>query len=241
MRKLILFFTVIAFGLTMTSCLNTGSQNFAETSVVYIAMDNGVVYGRTLRGKIITSDKIRMMEPGTFKLFNYSWEESYGYTTLGEVNIFNVVIAGEVLDINKTHLNMMPVTEAEPIVYFDALKNPIYNQEGVYFDDFWLFEYNFKAKKGESTLVTFNKRAPGENADVIEVDVRLKKLGTPDSGASDVESVNIVAVDMKQLRQMHEGTSTTSTKDIQVKFYYYLEGREGLVDTQTFIMKVKGN
>lgn len=242
MRKLILFFIAVSLGLTMTSCLDEGSQNFSESSIVYIAMDQNLIYGKTLTGRVITSDKMQMMQPGTFKFFSYSWEESYGYTPFGEVNVYNVVPTGDVIDISKTYLQMVPVTEVTPNVYFKDIKRPVYDENGVYLDDYWLFEYSYMGKEGETPIVSFHKRSSTEqNPDPIEIDVRLAKTGTPKDGASEKLFTDVVAVDMAQLRHMYGGTSTSSTKDLRIKFWYYLDGRTELTESQTHIMKVKGN
>ncbi len=242
MRKLILFFIAVSLGLTMTSCLDEGSQNFSESSIVYIAMDQGLVYGKTLTGRVITSDKIDMMVPGTFKFLSYSWEESYGYTSLGEVSVYNVITSGEVIDISQTYLQMAPVTEVTPKLDFKDIKRPVYDENGIYLDDYWLFEYSYMGKEGETPIVSFYKRSSTEqNPDPVEIDVRLVKTGTPKDGASEKLYTDVIAVDMRQLRQMYGGTSTTSTKDLRIKFWYYLDGRTELTESQTYIMKVKGN
>ena len=94
MKKLFLFLSVITFGLTLSSCLGSGNSNFTESSIVYIKQYNGIVYGRTLSGNAITSAKIKMMQPGTFKAFTYTWDEEYGFADTGSENarIYNVVI-----------------------------------------------------------------------------------------------------------------------------------------------------
>ena len=152
MRKLILFFIVVSFGPTMTSCLDEGSQNFSESSIVYIAMDQNLIYGKTLTGRVITSSEIKMMELGTFKFFAYSWDESYGYTTLGSASVHNVVVTGEVGELNTSVLRTVPVTETTPNIPLKELKEPAYDPEGVYFDDYWLFQFSYMGKEGETPI-----------------------------------------------------------------------------------------
>lgn len=242
MRKLILFFTAISLGFAMTSCLDGGSQNFTESSVVYIAMDQNLVYGKTLTGRLITSDNIKMMTPGKFKFLSYSWDESYGYTALGSASVYNVVSSADAIDITPTVLQMVPVSESTPNLPLKELKDPAYDPKGEYIDDFWLFQYSYMGKEGEIPVVTFHKRnSTEENPDPVQIDVRFSKTGEPKAGATEKMVTDIIAVNMLPLRLMYEGSSSTVTKDLRVKFYYNLDGRTEPVETQTYTMKVKGN
>ena len=78
MKKFFLSMSVLVVTLFMSSCLGLGSRNYSESSVVYIDTESGVNYGKTLTGRLITSDKIQEMIPQTFKFFAYSWDEEYG-------------------------------------------------------------------------------------------------------------------------------------------------------------------
>ena len=238
MRKLILFFIAVSLGLTMTSCLD-GNQNFSESNIVYIDQASGVIYGKTLNGRFITSDKMMLMEPGTFKFFHYNWEESYGYTPIGgNVNANKVGIQGDVVDIKDTFLRMTPVTEVENPLHFTEIRRPAFDSEGVYFGDKWLFEYYFMGKEGETPVVTFNKRNTTEQyPDEIKIDIRLSKTGTPKEGATEKAMGDLIAVDMRALRQMYAGQN----KDVNIKFYYYVKDREELLESQVYSMKMKSS
>lgn len=238
MRKLILFFTAVSLGLTMTSCLD-GNQNFSESRIVYIDQTpSGTIYGKTLSGRLITSDKMMLMEPGTFKFFHYSWEESYGYAQIGEnLSANKVVIHGDVVDIKNTHLEMMPVIEVEEPLHFNEIRlPPVYHPENVLFGDKWLFEFYFTGKEGEIPVVTFNKREASEQSpDNVQIDIRITKTGTPKEGATERIMGDLISLDMRALRQMFSGQN----KDINIKFYFYQKDRQELQESQTFNMTIK--
>lgn len=238
MKNLILFFIAISLGFTMTSCLG-GSQNFSESNIVYIDQAGSVVYGKTLNGRFITSEKMILMEPGTFKFFFYSWEESYGYTQIGDnFNANNVVIQGDVVDITDTYLQMTPVSEVENQIHFSEIRKPAYDPDGIYFGDKWLFEYYFSGKEGEIPVVTFNKRNTTEQfPDIIEIDIRLTKTGAPKEGATEKPMGDLISVDMRALREMYVGQN----KNVNIKFYYYVKDREELLESQAYNMNIKSS
>jgi orotate phosphoribosyltransferase len=83
MKKSILFLTLIVTALFMTSCLGEVSNNYSDTTFVYIESDDvGTVFGKTFSiyspARIITSSNMAMMMPGTFKIMSYSWDEQNG-------------------------------------------------------------------------------------------------------------------------------------------------------------------
>jgi hypothetical protein len=72
MKKSILFLTLIVTALFMTSCLGEVSNNYSDTTFVYIESDDvGTVFGKTFSiyspARIITSSNMAMMMPGTLK------------------------------------------------------------------------------------------------------------------------------------------------------------------------------
>lgn len=238
MRKLILFFTAVSLALTMTSCLD-GNQNFSEPNIVYIDQaGGGVIYGKTLNGRLITSDKMMLMEPGTFKFFHYSWEESYGYTQIDEnLSANKVVIHGDVVDIKNTYLEMMPVTEVEEPLHFNEIRlPPVYHSGSVLFGDKWLFEYYFMGKEGEIPVVTFNKRNASEQSpNDIQIDIRITKTGTPKEGATEKIMGDLISLDMRALRQMF----ADQNNDLNIKFYYYVKDRQELQESPVYTMTIK--
>ncbi len=229
MKKLFLFLTVLTFGISLSSCLSVGSQNFTETSIVYIDNHGFTTYGKTLSGRGITNDRIRLMESKTFKIISYSWEEEMGMTELDGTTLYNVAIAGDPIDLPQTRLVTGQV-EFPKGVGFNEVKAPAYDNYGVYFDDFWLFEYSYKAKEGQKPSVSFFQRqSDSSTPDIIEVDIRLSLVGEAKDGADEKLYGDLVAVDMQQIRQQFLGPSNSSVK---LKFYYYEKEGENLTSSQ---------
>lgn len=224
-KNLFLFLTVIAFGLGLSSCLSGGSQHFAEVAIVYIdTHETGgfTTYGKTHTGKAITSTKIKLMQPNTFKLFYYAWDEENGFTELGDAgNLFNVQMGEEVKDIAGTRLNTYAsAPEEDKGSLFEEIAAPIYSARGDWFDDFWVFQYNYKAKEDEKPSVSFFLRQNEEEDNKkLKVDIRLNITGNPKEGASEKVYSEIVAVNMNEIRQNY----LSSQDEVAIEFYYHKE------------------
>ena len=101
MRKYFLFLIIIASGLVMSSCLGDTSRSYAQMlDYVYITYEGGITYGRTLTNRLITSNEIEMMIPGTFQSMNYSFEEENGVTSLS--------IGGQIFQVDNVDINDTP-------------------------------------------------------------------------------------------------------------------------------------
>lgn len=249
MKKSILLWTMIGVTLLLTSCLEEGSRNYDETSVVYMSTDivTGRVYGRTLTNKMITSANMQLMLPGTFQFLRYSWTEEYGTTpiTLGTTSTIvlqadNVAIVGDPVEISRVSLRMNqtpPQTETPD--KFVAIDSPVYAQDEIYLGDHWLFQYAYEAKKGEGADVNFyyeeNEGELGNEATII---IDLTITGEPETGSSTINNTDIVALNMSQLRALYEGSGTTSTKELKVTFKYYRKGGNELVTLGTYTMMI---
>ena len=249
MKKSILLWAMIGVTLLLTSCLEEGSRNYDETSVVYMSTDitTGRVYGRTLTSKIITSANMQLMLPGTFQFLRYSWTEEYGTTpiTLGTTSTVviqadNVAIVGEPMEIGRVSLRMNqtpPQTETPD--KFVAIDSPVYAEDKIYLGDHWLFQYAYEAKKGEDADVNFyyegNEGALGNEATII---IDLTITGEPEAGSSTTAKTDIVALNMSQLRSLYESSGTTDTKELKVTFKYYRKGGDQLVSLGTYTMKI---
>jgi len=72
----------------------------------------------------------------------------------------------------------------------------------------------------------------------IVIDINIE--GTPEGTTVSTKS-DLIALDMSDLRAMYEGTSTTSTKELKIKFKYYMKGSSQIVDSQIYRMTVKGD
>ena len=236
MKRNLLSLCIVLAGLAMTSCLPAGSNSFAESSVVYVLEHNGVKYGQTLSGRVIVSDKIKDFPLRTFKLFNYNWNESYGYTAIGNTNAFNVMINGDVVDIAQTSLSLSPLTtEADPVVTFKNLRDPVYPSNLYYpFDDFWLFDYSTMLKKGQTPDVKFYLRKAQEGKpELVEIDIRIEKTGTPEASATEKELRTLVVLNMASLQSRFDGLGEKN-KTLNVKFYYYLDGKTTISETPVY-------
>lgn len=237
MKKLILLVSIVILATGMTSCLDEGSRNYSENGYVYIAMDDsGLIYGRTSTGRFITSNGIKMMMPGEFKFLSYSFEEANGTVALENFSVDNVTVSSNEISIPKTTINLTAAPEANTAT-FVALGHPIYGSDPVYFGDYWIFEYAYKHAEGEKPLVRFYKRENTEpNSREVKIDVRIS--GISSTGTTKAEAI---ALNMAPIRARYEGTSATSTKDVNVKFYYYQEGKTEPTETQTYVFRVKGD
>lgn len=241
MKKLLLFFTTITLGLSLTSCLDGGSQSFSEPAqIVYIDQHSIQTYGKTFGRGLIISDKIQLMQPKNFYIFSYSWNEESGYTAIGDASAYKVVVTSEEVKLPKSSLNLSPAPAEAPEAKFTEITEPLQIPEGVYFDDNWLFSYSYKGKEGETPSVSFFKReANSENPGQIDIDIRLAKSGTPKEGATEKVFSNYVGVDMNYLREAYLGGSTN---EINIKFYYYVDGKDEPVPSEkTYKMKKPSN
>lgn len=246
-KRTLLLLGIISMTLLLTSCLEEGSRNYDENSVVYLASDNttGRVYGRTISGRLITSTSMQLMLPGSFQFLRYSWTEEYGSTTIeNSLQADNVALVGDPVQISKLPLriNQQP-PQVETPVKFLGVQSPVYADDKIYLGDHWLFQYACEIKKGENANVNFYYMEEEEDAsdNEITIVIDLTITGQPETGASKTTKTDIIALDMSQLRAMYEGTSTTTTKELKITFQYYMQGRDQIVDLPVCRMKVKGN
>lgn len=236
MKKLFLFLSVITFGLALTSCLKGDGQQFNEVSIVYIDSKESIIYGKTLTGRPITSDKIRLMEPRTFQVLAYSWHEDNGYTPLGSTgsNIYNVVVSDQGDEIKKTYLTPTQVTPDERGSKLTNLELYYAYEYGTYIDDYWLLAYYFKAKEGQKPELSFYIRdSYKERPETVEIDVRLNLIGEA-TGTSDKDYSNLIAVDMKYIRNVIMSESKEERQ--KIKFYFFDSDSETPTSTKDFYL-----
>ena len=226
MKKLFLFLTVLVFGITLSSCLSNGGKQYAETSFVYVTSDYNQIYGRTNTMTGITSEQIRNMNEGDFKLFYWEWDEDdLGTRPLGQGQLLNVRIASDIKDINKTTVNPLqnPYDDEDRGTLFKDMKAPLYSSDGTWFADYWVFQYTYEKVEGQEPVVTFYQREFDEDEDLInpsliEVDVRLTVTGEAKDDASKKVTTDAVVVDMRQFRSYY---LRTKGDKIKFKFHYY--------------------
>lgn len=244
MRKLLLLFSVLCIGLVMTSCLDEGDQNYTGTlQFSYVDMDdNGLVYARN-SGGFITSNEIKtMLEPGRCYFISYSWASEQGVTKTSEgYQVYNVILTDEPEAVPSTSLVMADA----PTEIGDgfSLMLPPYFDAATYFGDFWAFTYTWKKKEGETALVRFYKATDTNSSeeDDVLIDVRMTKMGTA-TGTTEKTENGVIAVNMSSLRSLLGPSTGTSTKNVQIKFRYYQEGKTvPTVSTQSYPMTVYKN
>ncbi|MDR2815334.1 MAG: hypothetical protein LBB62_01320, partial [Proteiniphilum sp.] len=190
MKKLILFLCVIGATLLMTSCMEEGSNNYTESSFVYLETDDlGNTYGKTFSRyspmRFITHSSMMAMQTGTFKVMAYSWSEENGTTPLmvsgQNVQADNVQPISKVIDIPRTLLTMKELPEQENPTGFDEIVAPLYSDYRNFMGDHWVIEYSYTAKDGEEASVEFYKREGETEKGEIVIDIRLTLSGTPKS------------------------------------------------------------
>lgn len=249
MKKLLLLFTAIIFGLSLTSCLDGGSQSFSDpVQFVYIDQGSIYTYGKTFHGRgLIYSDAMMLrMDYGSFYAFSFAWNEESGYTDIDGVNAHNVSITSDEMEIPKTHLNPSPAPAEDTGSKFKEIFVQLQDVTGGYINDLWLLPYSYSGKEGETTNVTFYLRnqETGEEADdsdTVEIDVRLTVAG--EGTGDEKEIIDYVSVDMKYLRDTY---IISDNDEISIKLYYYEDGKDEPVlllnqDNQPFKMSKPAN
>lgn len=244
MKSKFLLLALLGIGLLLSSCLGEGSRNYAESSVAYIVQDDisFVIYGKTLTGRVITSQQMQLMQPGTFKFLTYSWDEENGTTPIGEIQADNVNVSGDPVDVGSTTLNMNEGPVQNEPRHFAGIDPPFYARDKYYLGDHWLFQYAYESKKGETAVVQFYLNDnPEADENEINIDVQLTFTGTPEAGSSTTTKTDIIALNMAPLRAAYEGTSQTTTKELKIIFQYYLKGQEEPIDSQIYRMTIAGD
>lgn len=227
MKKVILFLSVIGATLLMTSCLGEGGNNYTDSSFVYLDMDErGQIYGKTFSrwsgySRVITTSSMLTMDPGTFKFMVYSWDEANGtapITVDGQSFQADIVqLADKVIDISQKSLNMGGIPVVEEPVGFDEILDPLYSNSKSFMRDYWIIEYGYSAKKGETGRVEFYKRDELNKKGEIVIEAHLTLTGTPD-GTTVEKRGDAVALYMGQLRSLAEGSQD---KKLKIRFAYY--------------------
>lgn len=83
--------------------------------------------------------------------------------------------------------------------------------------DYWIIEYGYSAKKGETGRVEFYKRDELNEKGEIVIEAHLTLTGTPD-GTTVEKRGDAVALYMGQLRSLAEGSQD---KKLKIRFAYY--------------------
>ena len=97
MKKLFLFLTVLAFGVSFSSCLKMDNSFTDPLNLVYINEHNGAIYGKTQGGRLITNPKFQLMDINSLHLMSYNWDEKqHGTSNIGAATVFNVQLIEEI-------------------------------------------------------------------------------------------------------------------------------------------------
>ncbi len=239
MKKIVLICSILTMGFMLSSCLDSGDQSYTGVmQFSYVTMDNsGFIYARN-EGGFITSESIRMLSPGNCYFLSYTWNSENGMTQSDDgFNIFNVLLTDEPEPVPSTTL-VMSDAPAEAGTPFYKFSSPYYSSDK-YFGDFWAFSYQWKKKKGEEARVDFYKSSETtETSGEILIDVRLSKTGTPTETTETIEN-GIIAVNMSYLRNLLQTSGETETKDVPIRFRYYIKGQSELfTDPYKYSMKI---
>ena len=232
MKKIFLLMSVLTLTLFLSSCLDEGSRNYSESSVVYIDMDmtSGKIYGKSLTGRLIIANEMLLMQPGAFKFLSYSWDETYRTTPIADTNIDNVVISGEPQDVTRKAMFLSSPPEVEEPDKFLAVSEPYYVNNDLFLGDHWLFEYAFESRKGETAEVQiYNVDDPELAENEVLLEVRLVIAGEPETGASLTSKTDIIAFNMGPLRAYQESISD-SKRDLKIHIQYYKKGMDEPVE-----------
>ena len=242
MKKSILFSAIIGTILFMTSCLGEVSNNYADTTFVYIDSDDmGTTYGKTVSlyspARVITSSEMIMMIPGTFKIMSYSWDEQYGTKPLtvgGQSYQADFVqLTDESIDVDTKILRMSPLPEVETPLSFLEIAPPLFANSAEFMGDKWLFQYSYEVNKGLSANVEFYKRNLEDADDNIIIDIHMSHLGTAD-GTTKEKKTDFLALDMSSLRMEY-----AVKERLNIKFVYHVKDRTDPIETQSYQLILK--
>ena len=230
MKKSILILSVIGLALFMTSCLEEGSSNYADTTFVYLdSDDSGTMFGKTISlyspSRIITSNSMITMQPDDIKILAYSWNEENGTSNIrvdGEVYTADNVVISDDVDVDQTILRMSELPEVEEPVSFIEMMRPLYANSKEFMGDKWIFQYGYAAESGKKPHVEFFKRAEENEQGEIAIDINLTSVDSSDSSQTG-NRAGYVVVDMTPLRMYAEAGSSSGEK-IKIRFYYYVDG-----------------
>jgi hypothetical protein len=212
MRKLILFLSVVATGLFLTSCLEAGDSNLAGSGqLFYITLSEGTKIAHN-GGFAMTSNEIKMQEPERWYLITWSWTTANGMLSSTVHNAITTDI--EQIPCGQYLHEEAPEGSSTPINSFGMISRfPI---TGV-FGDFLILQYSWAKKEGESVEVRLYNETM-QQTDQFTLELRLEKSGTA-TGTTEKNEDAFAAIKMDQLRNLIDFNGQ-DYKDIQLKFNY---------------------
>ena len=231
--KKISLLLLLSVTLFLTSCLDSDGESYiGSQEFSYIAQTKlGVPYARTAAGKLITSQKINLLAPGTVALLTYQIDENTEMIKVDEyTSIYKVVLGAEpiILDQERLRLTNAPEeVEGEQHFYFENVIEPPtwVTMSSEYFGDRWPFSYQYKAKKGEEVKIRFYKVPDDEvpaniNADIL-IDLRLEKTTAIEGSAPEELRNDAMIANLAALRNLSQDIGSNEPRQLRVKFRYH--------------------
>lgn len=231
MRKLILFLSVVATGLFLTSCLKTGDSNFSgQREFFYITQLEGTQVAHN-GSFAMTSNEIKTKELDRWYRISWSWSTENG---MASTNVYNAMVS-EIEQIPfGTYLQQeAPQEPITPFLTFNMVKGlPI----SASFGDFLILQYSWAKKEGESVQVRlYNETMQQTAMDQFTLELRLEKSGTA-TGTTEKNEDAFAAIKMDQLRNLIDFNGQ-DYKDIQLKFNY-LKGSSATPSSVTNTVRI---
>lgn len=233
MKKAIFILSFLSTMLFMTSCLDDKNNSYTDATFVYVdRADDGTAFGKKISSMgvygnmTIVCPEIKGEDVGNIKVMTYSWDESYGVQNLtknGEEFVADKVVAnGKTVTVEKTILNTTQLPEMEEHNSVLEITHPIYADNKIYMNDYWIFQYAYKASKDQNGKLYFYLREiDPENPNKIDIDIDLVIEGAKSDKDETESKGDAIAVDMKPLRAMLEQGGSTEKKEVEVQFHYY--------------------
>lgn len=243
--SLLLVFSAILF---LSSCLDSGKGSYAGNSEYsYITRDaiSNAVYARTISGHYITSEKIKLLAPGSIVFVSYQInfdevEQSIIVEDGRDVIVYHAIIPGEPVVANQSRISLMSAPDA-PIMHFENIFNPIF-ASNKYFGDRWLFPYQVKMKKGEDIKIEFYKGTEDDSSsssdDDLIIDVRFTKSGEAEAGATENVVEDYVVANFSDIRSMFEGRDKDKV-NLKFRFYRKANGEDLFTLPDVYSMQLK--
>jgi len=234
-RKLTLLL-LLSSVLLLTSCLDSSQGYYiGKEEYSYILRDQKTmtVYARTAAGYWITSEQISLLTPKTTAFISYhiDFDEAEKVLT-GENNnvpIWVATTSPEPIILDQKNLIFGDAPDV-PAVNFESLLDPTYIENDL-FGDCWLFPYTINLKKGETARINFYRATemdPAESTSTeVIIDVRVEKIGTPETDAKDKLVGDYVVADLSELRNVFADNTDLNGK-ISLKFRYFRSDKDGL-------------
>ena len=215
MRKLILFFSVLAMGFFLTSCLEAGDSNFSgKRQLFFITQLEGTQVAHN-GDFVMTSNEIKTKIPDRWYLITCAWSTENG---MAATNIHNAMTSEiEEIPLGIYYQQEAPQETMTPVLNLSMVGGlPV----TALFGDYIIVQYVWNKKEGEAVLAKLYN-APDQSGvtDTYALELRFEKSGTPtETSGKDVDG--FAAIKMSSLRSLISFNGQ-DYKDIQLKFNYY--------------------